>query len=109
MYIGQSRLYKIQMFCSGSLLGGLSTSTQADKIHHTHIRQPSGVVHIHPTSVTTDTHFFRQITHLDVSSAGAHGEDGEVLRGLQPAEHEGAEDGGEWAPATASGINNDGR
>lgn len=40
-------------------------------------------------------------TYLDVSSAGAHGEDGEVLRGLQPAEHEGAEDGGEWAPAHA--------
>lgn len=37
--------------------------------------------------------------NLDVSSAGAHGEDGEVLRGLQPAEHEGTEDGGEWAPA----------
>lgn len=40
-------------------------------------------------------------THLDVSSAGAHGEDGEVLRGLQPAENEGPEDGGEWAPSRA--------
>lgn len=36
--------------------------------------------------------------HLDISAAGAHREDGEVLRGLQPAEHEGTQHGREWAP-----------
>ena len=36
--------------------------------------------------------------NLYVSTARAHGEHSEVLRGLQPAEHEGAQDGGEGAP-----------